>query len=70
MALPFSTKVITITGGARGIGLATARYLVQRGATVCIADILKPELAKVVKIIEKSLPESQSSGHPSGRLPL
>ncbi|HSV40457.1 MAG TPA: SDR family oxidoreductase [Nocardioidaceae bacterium] len=32
-------RKIAITGGARGIGLATARELVLRGATVAIGDI-------------------------------
>ncbi|KAM5356365.1 hypothetical protein ACJ41O_003011 [Fusarium nematophilum] len=32
-------KVYAITGGASGIGLATAKVLAQRGATVSIADI-------------------------------
>src|SRR4051812_14545621 len=32
-------KVFAITGGASGIGLATAKTLSRRGATVCIADV-------------------------------
>lgn len=32
-------KVFAITGGASGIGLATAKMLSRRGATVCMADI-------------------------------
>lgn len=32
-------KVFAVTGGASGIGFATAQILSQRGATVCIADV-------------------------------
>jgi NAD(P)-dependent dehydrogenase (short-subunit alcohol dehydrogenase family) len=32
-------KVIALTGGASGIGLATAKLLAGREATVCIADV-------------------------------
>ncbi|KAI0016729.1 short-chain dehydrogenase [Xylariomycetidae sp. FL0641] len=32
-------KVFAITGGASGIGLATAQILSRKGATVCIADV-------------------------------
>ncbi|CAM3611817.1 SDR family NAD(P)-dependent oxidoreductase [Smaragdicoccus niigatensis] len=32
-------RVVAITGGARGIGAATARAFVERGASVCIGDI-------------------------------
>jgi NADP-dependent 3-hydroxy acid dehydrogenase YdfG len=38
-------KVVAITGGARGIGQATAQALVRKGAKVAIGD-LDPELAQ------------------------
>ncbi len=37
--LSLSTKVVAITGGARGIGHATARALADRGARVAIGDL-------------------------------
>lgn len=37
--LPLEGKVFAITGGASGIGLATAKSLAQKGAIVCIADV-------------------------------
>lgn len=37
--LPLSGKVFAITGGASGIGLATAKILSARGGTVCIGDV-------------------------------
>jgi NAD(P)-dependent dehydrogenase (short-subunit alcohol dehydrogenase family) len=36
---PLEGKVVAITGAARGIGLATARVLRSRGATVAVGDI-------------------------------
>lgn len=32
-------KIIALTGGASGIGLATAKLISSRGATACIADV-------------------------------
>ncbi|KAH7196250.1 hypothetical protein BKA60DRAFT_470552 [Fusarium oxysporum] len=53
---PFAGKVIIITGAARGIGLATARYLAARGATISLADVLEPELEKAQADISKDFP--------------
>jgi len=32
-------KIIAVTGGASGIGLATVKLIASRGATVCLADV-------------------------------
>src|SRR3954447_19577885 len=37
--LPIAGRVVAITGGARGLGLATARALAVRGARVAIGDL-------------------------------
>lgn len=45
MIFPCETaaKVAIVTGGARGLGLATARRLAQDGASVVIADVREPD---------------------------
>ena len=45
-------KVIAITGGASGIGLATAKVLSSRGAILCLADNRAEPLAAAVKTIQ------------------
>ena len=45
-------KVIAISGGASGIGLATAHLLASRGASVSLADMQADALAKAVQSIE------------------
>lgn len=47
--MSFQNKVIAITGGAQGIGLATARALASRGAAVTIADSNPTTLADMEK---------------------
>lgn len=43
-------KVIAITGGASGIGLAIATRLREQGASISLADVNEVELAKVAKL--------------------
>ncbi|KAE8135133.1 hypothetical protein BDV38DRAFT_294798 [Aspergillus pseudotamarii] len=40
-------KVYAVTGGASGIGFATAKLISERGGTVCIADVSADGLRKV-----------------------
>lgn len=53
---PFSGKIVTVTGAAHGIGLATVKYLVSRGATVSMADIAKKALEKVEQDVLRHFP--------------
>jgi len=45
-------KVIAITGGASGIGLATAQLLASRGATLSLADVSDQGLEAASKAIK------------------
>lgn len=44
MAEPLAGRVALVTGGARGLGLASARLLAERGASVVLADRDAPSL--------------------------
>jgi NAD(P)-dependent dehydrogenase (short-subunit alcohol dehydrogenase family) len=52
---PFAGKVIAVTGAASGIGLVTARYLAQRGASLSLADIQENELLEAEASIKSLL---------------
>ena len=54
----FQDKVVIITGGAGGIGLATAKRFGAEGARVVLADISQDNLAQAV-------PEVQQAGAPA-----
>jgi NAD(P)-dependent dehydrogenase (short-subunit alcohol dehydrogenase family) len=45
-------KVIAVTGGASGIGLATAQVLASRGAKLSLCDISEDNLAKAKSSIK------------------
>lgn len=49
----FAGKVAIVTGGASGIGRATALRLGRDGAAVCVADMQEQKAAEVVAEIER-----------------
>jgi len=53
----FQDKVAIVTGGASGIGLATAKRLASEGARLVIADLKQENL-------DKALPEIKAAGAP------
>jgi NAD(P)-dependent dehydrogenase (short-subunit alcohol dehydrogenase family) len=54
----FTGAVAVITGGASGIGLATARALRTRGAHIVLADINAPGLLQAEEQIHQHSPEA------------
>lgn len=58
MSHKFEGKVVVITGGASGIGLATAHMLYSRNAIVSIADLSEIPIQKAVKSIKSAFPTS------------
>lgn len=58
-------SVAVITGGASGIGFATADALAARGAHVVLADINEPGLAQAREQLQQRNPEVQVHGVPT-----
>ncbi|RYZ95451.1 MAG: SDR family NAD(P)-dependent oxidoreductase, partial [Proteobacteria bacterium] len=50
----FTNKTVIITGGASGIGLATAKRFGQEGARVVLADLSEAKLASAEKELRLS----------------
>lgn len=67
LATPLQGKVFAITGGASGIGLATAKILSSKGATICIGDI-DPTVLSTAETLFKSQAANQSAPHKITRL--
>lgn len=60
MTLPLKSKVFAITGGASGIGLATAKNLFSKGATICLADIDPEAIASAESYFSSSQTPAQN----------
>jgi NAD(P)-dependent dehydrogenase (short-subunit alcohol dehydrogenase family) len=50
----FAGKVAIVTGGASGIGRATALQLAREGAALCIADVQEVKAAELAREIEQA----------------
>lgn len=69
MSMSIQGKTAIVTGAARGIGLAVARHLVDRGANVMFADSDEVALAQAMSDFDEQNPKIRSfSGRMSEKL--
>jgi NAD(P)-dependent dehydrogenase (short-subunit alcohol dehydrogenase family) len=64
--MEWCNQVAVVTGGARGIGRATARLLAQRGAAVCVnhavhADAAEALVAEIATSGRRAIAVAQTS---------
>jgi NAD(P)-dependent dehydrogenase (short-subunit alcohol dehydrogenase family) len=57
--MSMQSKIIAITGGASGIGLATAHLLASRGAHISIADVSQENLDRAAQEIHAASKEAE-----------
>ena len=55
--MSLSGRVFAVTGGASGIGLATAKLISERGGAVCIADVNTAALEEVEAYLNSKVPK-------------
>ncbi|MEU6533885.1 SDR family oxidoreductase [Streptomyces sp. NPDC046928] len=59
-AMPFAGLTALVTGGASGIGLATARLLTAQGARVAVLDLSEPEAADFAAALRADIRDDTS----------
>jgi len=62
MDLQLSDKVVVVTGGSKGIGLACARGFLEEGARVAIVSRSADHLRDACQALQPSLPQGQAAG--------
>ena len=58
MSIHFRDKVVAVTGGAMGIGEATARKFAELGAAVAILDVNADAGRKTAQALGRTVPAS------------